>query len=165
MAKLDEYDLKILKVLQQEGRMTKVKLAERVGLSPSPTWERLRRLEDAGVITGYRARIDPKTFTAMTAVMVEVVLKHHGADDFKRFESAVDAAPEVVECLATGGGVDYIMRVAVRDIDAYQRFMDQLLESEVGIDRYYSFIVTKPVKEHTGLPIEILAEDLSPKSR
>lgn len=161
MVKLDAYDLKILKILQQDGRTTKVKLAEKVGLSPSPTWERLRRLEKAGVITGYQARVDPRTFGPTTTVLVEVLLKHHGVNDFRRFERAVAATSEVVECLATGGGVDYIMRVVVRDIDTYQRFMDSLLESDVGIDRYFSFVVTKPVKTHTGLPLDILAEDLS----
>lgn len=161
MVKLDEYDLKILKILQHDGRTTKVKLAEKVGLSPSPTWERLRRLEKAGVITGYQACIDPKTFGSMTTVMVEVLLKHHGVDDFKRFESVISEKAEVVECLATGGGVDYIMRVVIRDIDTYQRFMDNLLESEVGIDRYFSFVVTKPVKTDTGLPLERLTDDLS----
>ncbi|MEJ2057470.1 MAG: Lrp/AsnC family transcriptional regulator [Desulfofustis sp.] len=161
MVKLDEYDLKILRVLQRDGRTTKVKLAEKVGLSPSPTWERLRRLEKAGVITGYQASLDPKSFGSTTTVMVEVLLKHHGVDDFKRFETAVTAKSEVVECLATGGGVDYIMRVVVRDIDTYQRFMDNLLETDVGIDRYFSFVVTKPVKTHSGLPLDILAEDLS----
>lgn len=161
MVKLDEYDLKILRILQRDGRTTKVKLAERVGLSPSPTWERLRRLENVGVITGYQACIDPKTFGPMTTVMVEVLLKHHGVEDFRRFENVISAKPEVVECLATGGGVDYIMRVVARDIDAYQRFMDNLLESGVGIDRYFSFVVTKPVKAHTGLPIDCLTEDLS----
>lgn len=161
MVKLDEYDLKILRVLQRHGRTTKLKLAEKVGLSPSPTWERLRRLENAGVITGYQACVDPRTFGSTTTVLVEVLLKHHGVNDFKRFESAVNAKSEVVECLATGGGVDYIMRVVVRDIDTYQRFMDNLLESDVGIDRYFSFVVTKPVKAHSGLPIDILAEDLS----
>jgi len=161
MIKLDEYDLKILRILQRHGRTTKVKLAEEVGLSPSPTWERLSRLEKAGVITGYQACIDPKTFGSMTTVMVEVLLKHHGVEDFKRFESVIAERSEVVECLATGGVVDYIMRVVVRDIDTYQRFMDNLLESGVGIDRYFSLVVTKPVKAYTGLPLDRLAEDLS----
>lgn len=161
MLKLDTYDLKILKVLQEDGRITKVKLAEAVNLSPSPTWERLRRLEESGIISGYHASIDSRQVAPITTVMVEVVLRHHQSEDFKRFEDEIRQAPEVVECLATGGGIDYLMRVTVRDVDTYQRFMDRLLERDIGIDRYFSYVVTKPVKEYSGVPISLLAEKSS----
>jgi Lrp/AsnC family transcriptional regulator of ectoine degradation len=155
--KLDRYDLGILAALQRDGRMTKVKLAEAVHLTPSPCWERLRRLEKEGVIAGYHARIDPKKLGSATTVIVEVALREHRSGDFERFERAVRAIPEIVECQATGGGIDYVMKVVVPDVDAYQRLIDGLLEDGLGIERYYSYIVTKAVKEGGALPLDRLA--------
>ncbi|MGQ9370278.1 Lrp/AsnC family transcriptional regulator [Azospirillum sp. A39] len=154
MVKLDEVDVKILAALQRDGRMTKLKLAETVNRSPTPCWERLRRLERAGVIAGYHARLNLEALGSTTTVLVEVTLKSHRHADFQRFEDAVRAEPAVVECYATGGGIDYVAKVVARDIDAYQRLMDRLLVEDVGIDRYFSYIVTKPVKEAAPLPLE-----------
>ena len=155
--KIDSYDLRILEALQRDGRMTKVKLAEAVHLTPSPCWERLKRLEGAGAIAGYHAHIDPKKLGPVTLVMVEIALREHRAADFERFEKAVREVPEVVECQATGGGIDYVMKVAVPDIDAYQRLIDRLLEAGLGIERYYSYVVTKTVKAGVELPLRRLA--------
>jgi Lrp/AsnC family transcriptional regulator of ectoine degradation len=154
--KLDALDVKILAVLQREGRMTKLKLAETVNLSPTPVWERLRRLEAAGVISGYHAKIELEKLARTTTVLVEVTLKHHRLEDFRRFETAILAVPEVVECFATGGGIDYLLKVIARDVDAYQRLIDRLLVEDVGIDRYFTYIVTKPVKQSTALPLDRL---------
>ncbi len=146
MPKTDKYDLAILRILQENGRITKVALAQEVNLSPSPCWERLRRLEEAGYITGYRATVDLRKIAPLTEVFVEVTLANHQAADFKRFEAAVQDIPEIVECAATGGGIDYVMKLVVADVDGYQRLMDRLLDSGIGIDRYFGYIVTKPVK-------------------
>ena len=146
MAKLDSYDRAILKVLQREGRITKVALAEAVNLSPSPCWARLKRLEEEGYIVGYRAEVDIARLGAVTEVVVEVTLSKHKAGDFRAFETAIQSVPEITGCVATGGGVDYVMRLAVRDVADYQRVMDELLEAEIGIDRYFGYIVTKTVK-------------------
>lgn len=155
--KLDSYDLRIIEALQRDGRMTKVKLAEAVHLTPSPCWERLRRLEQAGVILGYHARIDPRKLGPVTVVMVEIELREHRLEDFERFEKAVRDIPEIVECQATGGGVDYMMKVVVSDVDTYQRLIDSLLQSDLGIERYYSYVVTKAVKDAGALPLARLA--------
>lgn len=146
MPKLDSYDLAILRTLQADGRITKVALAKAVNLSPSPCWERLRRLEASGYITGYHAEVELRKLGPVTEVLVEVTLANHQAEDFKRFESKIQDVPEVVECSATGGGIDYVLKVVVRDVDAYQRLMDRLLEAGIGIDRYFGYVVTKPVK-------------------
>lgn len=151
--KLDPIDLKILAALQREGRMSKVKLAETVNLSPSPCWERLRRLEKAGIITGYHARVDLSKLARTATVWMEVTLRHHTQEGFEVFESAVQDIPEIVECWATGGGVDYLIKVVTRDVDAYQRLVSRLLNAGIGIDRYFTYIVTKPVKQATELPI------------
>lgn len=144
--KLDRHDIAILSTLQSDGRITKARLAEKAGLSPSPAWARLKRLEQAGLIESYGARVALRRLAPVTEVIVEVTLANHRAADFRVFEDAVIRTPEIVTCDATGGGVDYVMRLVVRDVDAYQRLMDRLLEARVGIDRYFGYFVTKPVK-------------------
>lgn len=144
--KLDERDLDILAILQKEGRITSAALAARVNLSPTPTWERVKRLEKAGIIEGYGARIAPGVFGPSTIVFMEAELESHRTADFARFEAAVQEVPEIVECWAVGGGIDYLIKVAARDVDAYQRLVDRLLTAEIGLKRYYTYVVTKPVK-------------------
>lgn len=151
--KLDAVDLRILREIQKEGRITKLALAERVGLSPTPAWMRLKRLEDAGVISGYHARIALKLVAPITTVFVEVTLGAHRQADFDRFEGAVKDVPEIVSCWSVGGGVDYLMRVVAQDIDTYQRLIDVLLAREIGIDRYFTYIVTKTVKDEPVMPL------------
>jgi Lrp/AsnC family transcriptional regulator of ectoine degradation len=146
--KLDSYDLAILRELQANGRITKVALAEAVNLSPSPCWERLKRLETAGLITGYHAIVDIRKIVPVTELMVQVTLQGHTSADFQRFEAAMDARSEVQACWALGGGIDYILRLVVADIDAYQRLMDQLLDEDIGIEKYFGYVVTKTVKQN-----------------
>ncbi|GAB1583633.1 MULTISPECIES: Lrp/AsnC family transcriptional regulator [Phyllobacteriaceae] len=151
--KLDPIDIRILDEIQRDGRITKLALAERVGLSPTPCWTRLRRLEKAGIITGYHARVALRLVFPVATVLVEVTLGAHRQADFDRFERAVKAIPEVVACWSVGGGVDYILKVVARDIDAYQRLIDDLLQREIGIDRYFTYIVTRTVKDDAVLPV------------
>jgi Lrp/AsnC family transcriptional regulator of ectoine degradation len=145
--RLDRYDVQILQILHEQGRITKSGLAEAINLSISPCWERVKRLEAAGIIKGYGAIIDPELLCKRSPVLLEVSLKQHSAEAFQRFESAVQAYEEVVECYATGGGVDYILKVMCKDIDQYQRLIDRWLDSDLGIDRYYTYIVTKTIKQ------------------
>ncbi|GEK47616.1 AsnC family transcriptional regulator [Bisbaumannia pacifica] len=145
--KLDRYDLKILEILARDGRITKSRLAECINLSVSPCWERVKRLEKAGIIEGYGARINARVLVKRTPVWVQVELKAHNAESFQRFEKVVRDTPEVTECVAVGGGVDYLLKVEADSIDAYQRLIDGWLTSEVGIERYFTYIVTKQVKQ------------------
>ncbi len=154
--KLDELDLRILALLQREGRISKLELSERVGLSPSACHERVRRLEAARVIRGYHADVDASRVVRVSTVFTEVTLDQHRAEDFARFEQAILQVPEVMECVATGGGIDYLVRFVVRDIDHYQRVVDGLLAADVGIGKYFSYIVTKPVKQTGELPLQHL---------
>ena len=156
--KLDPIDLRILCEVQREGRITKLALAERVGLSPTPCWMRLRRLEQAGIITGYHAHLSLRHVAPFAMVLVEVTLGAHRHGDFDRFQRAIRDIPEIVTCWAVGGGVDYILKVVARDIDAYQRLIDGLLESEIGIDRYFTYIVTRTVKDDTEMPLGSLLD-------
>jgi Lrp/AsnC family transcriptional regulator of ectoine degradation len=144
--------------VQREGRITKVALAERVGLSPTAGWNRLKRLEDAGLIAGYHAHLEPKALGAVAVVFMEVTLANHRQLDFDRFEKAIHAAPEIVGCWSLGGGIDYLVKVIARDIDAYQRLVDRLLEREIGIERYFTYIVTKSVKDGSAIPVDRLID-------
>ncbi|MER8433188.1 Lrp/AsnC family transcriptional regulator [Mesorhizobium caraganae] len=159
-AKLDAIDLKILDAIQRDGRITKLALAEQVGLSPTPCWMRLRKLEKAGIVSGYHARIAMRVVAPVATVLMEVTLASHRQADFDRFERVIRDIPGIVACWSVGGGVDYVVKVMARDIDAYQRLVDGLLEREIGIDRYFTYIVTKTVKEEAVLPIA----DLLPAS-
>lgn len=145
--RLDRYDIKILQILNQQGRITKSGLAEAINLSISPCWERVKRLEESGVIQGYTARINPDLLFKRSPVLVEMSLKQHNIAAFDRFEAAIQACPEVVECYATGGGIDYILKVMCKDIDQYQRLIDRWLTSDLGIERYFTYIVTKTIKQ------------------
>ncbi|MGH9392468.1 MAG: Lrp/AsnC family transcriptional regulator [Vicinamibacteria bacterium] len=156
--RFDELDLKILVALQANGRVTKLHLAEQIGLSPSPCWERLRRLEEAGLIRGYHADVAIERVTKMSVVFVEVTLRAHEAPDFIRFERAVLDVPEVVECHATAGGFDYLLKVVTASVERYQNLIDELLTADIGIHRYFTYIVTQPIKRFTGYPLQRLIE-------
>ena len=92
-------------------------------------------------------------------MLVEVTLASHRQTDFERFERAVAQMPEVVACWSVGGGVDYILKVVARDIDGYQRLIDRMLAAEIGIDRYFTYIVTRTVKDELGLPVHLFASE------
>ncbi|TKT75031.1 Lrp/AsnC family transcriptional regulator [Aquamicrobium sp. LC103] len=151
--KLDPIDLRILDAIQRDGRITKLALAEKVGLSPTPCWMRLRKLERAGIVSGYHAKVAMRTIAPIATVLVEVTLGSHRQADFDRFERAIRDISGIVACWSVGGGVDYVLKVVTRDIDAYQRLIDDLLQREIGIDRYFTYIVTKTVKEEPALPV------------
>ena len=157
--KLDAIDLRILDAVQRDGRITKLKLAELAGLSPTPCWLRLRKLEQAGIIAGYHARLAPRRLTPIATIIVEVALANHRQTDFDRFERAVAATPEITACWSVGGGVDYFLKVTCRDIDSYQRLIDRLLADNIGIDRYFTYIVTRTVKEDAPLPMVLFGAE------
>ena len=153
---LDSTDMRILDEVQKDGRISVVELSRRVNLTKTPCAERLRRLEDAGIIESYQAQISLKAFGPVTMVFVQIEIENHRSDDFARFEKAIAALPEVVECWAVGGGMDYICKLVVRHLDDYQKLINDLLAQEIGIKRYYSYVVTLPVKDEP-LPVGLLA--------
>ncbi len=157
MIKLDARDMAILRVLSAEGRITKAELAARVGLSASPAWERLKRLEKAGIIEGYSARMSLRNLGAHVAVFVAAELEGHTSAHFHAFERAIQGYEEITGCWSLGGGFDYLFHVVTRDIDEYQRLIDALLEARIGLARYYTYIVTKTVKAAGTPPVELLA--------
>ncbi|MDB6179330.1 Lrp/AsnC family transcriptional regulator [Paracoccus sp. Z330] len=145
--RLDDRDIAILATLSREGRITKTELAARVNLSPTPCWERMKRLEKAGLIHGYRAQISLADLGPHVQVFVTVELESHRAESFQIFERTVARIGQVVGCWAIGGGYDYLLQIVATDVTTFQSLMDGLLESRAGVRRYFSYIVTKPVKE------------------
>jgi len=153
MFRLDDRDIEILTILRKEGRISKSALAKRVNLSNSPCWERLRRLENAGIITGYGAHIALEKLTEHIVVFVAAELENHRAEDFKQFETAILDEPEIIACWALGGGFDYVLQIVTRNINTYQRLIDRLLDRKIGLMRYFTYIVTKEVKSVSSLPL------------
>ena len=153
--KLDKRDLQILAILQEEGRITKSELAARISLSPAACWDRLKRLDQAGFIKGYHAEVALEKIAPTSHFLVQIELESHQAADFQRFEDAMQEIPLVVRCVAVGGGVDYFIEIVARDVAAYQQLIDEILESRIGVKRYFTFVVTKPVKE-TPPPLDLL---------
>lgn len=153
-ARLDRYDLAILSALQRDGRMSKLRLAEAIHLSPTPCWERLRRLEREGLIRGYRAEIAVEEIFDVAQFLVEVTLSRHRAEDFSRFEAAVNARPEVLACHAVAGGFDYLLTVVADDIAAYQAMVESWLDDDLGVERYFTYVVTRTVKNDRSFPLE-----------
>ena len=150
---LDDRDVKMLAILRAEGRISVTALARRVALSTSACHERMRRLEQAGVIEGYGARIASELLGPSVTVFMMVELERHQGRDFLRFETEMKEATQVTGCWAVGGGIDYVVRVVTEDIDAYQRFVDRLLKEEIGIVRYFTYVLTKTIKnDYTPLP-------------
>ncbi|MBR9651313.1 Lrp/AsnC family transcriptional regulator [Thalassovita aquimarina] len=147
---LDATDIRILSAVQSHGQISKSRLAEIVNLSPTPCWERLNRLKAAGFITGYRADIALNKLCDFTTVIVTVSLAHHRKADFDRFESHVRTLDEIVECMATGGGMDYVMKVISPTLTTFQELLNKLFSAEVEVDRYMTYIAVRQVK--TGHP-------------
>lgn len=154
--KLDRLDLRILSHLQRHGRVTNVDLAEAVGLSPSPCLTRVKRLEKGGFIAGYSAQISLQKLGDVVTVFTEVTLSDHRREDFVRFEAAVREVDEIIECHLVSGGYDYLLKVVARGVSHYQAMMERLLEREIGIEKYFSFIVIKSPFVKTHYPIERL---------
>ncbi|MDE3121836.1 MAG: Lrp/AsnC family transcriptional regulator [Paracoccaceae bacterium] len=158
---LDATDIRILSAVQRNGQLSKTRLAEIVNLSPTPCWERLTRLKAAGFITGYRADIALNKLCDFTTVVVTVSLGQHRKADFERFEAHVRALDEIVDCIATGGGMDYVMKVVCANLTAFQDVLDRLFSVEVEVDRYMTYIAVRQVK--TGHPnlARLLAREVS----
>lgn len=153
---IDAADIRILRALQQHGQLSKTKLSELVNLSPTPCWVRFTRLKEAGLIRGYHADIAIDKIADATKVIVTVSLKEHRKTVFERFEEHIGKVDEIVECIATGGGMDYVLKVVTPGLHAFQNVMDELLSAELGIDRYMTYISTREIKS-TQLNLASLA--------
>lgn len=143
LPKLDRIDINILAELQKNGRVTNSQLADLVGLSPSPCLTRVKRLEDAGYIINYSAIINLAKLGAVQVVFTSVTLGDHRRNDFIKFEHGIREYEELVECHLVSGGFDYLLKFMVRGIPHYQSMMEQILEKNLGVSKYFSYIVIK----------------------
>ncbi len=149
---LDRLDLKILDVLQADGRITIQCLSERVALSPSACLARVRHLEASGVIRGYQAKIALDRIRSTLALYAEVTLSKHSPEAFLRFETAIAAMPEIVEAAQVSGAFDYLLKVIVPDIQAWRELAARL-QAESGVEKVTSLILLKPAKAFEGVPL------------
>ena len=151
---IDRFDRRILEVLQQEGRISNLELAERIGLSPSPCLRRVRALEETGLITGYRAMLDPGRLGLSLTALIFISMDRHTPERFANFEERVGALPEVMECLLiTGQDADYQLKVTVRDMEAYQALLLNKITRIEGVSGVHSSFVVRRVVDKTALPI------------
>ena len=154
---LEDCDIQILSVLSREGRISKAELARRVNLSATPAWERMKRLEEAGLIRGYRSEIALACIAPHVVVFVTVELESRRPESVQAFELAVGRHEEIVAAWSLDGGVDYLLQIVTRDIDSCQRLIDALLAQRLGMRRYFSYIVIRDVKAGPP-PLAILVE-------
>jgi Lrp/AsnC family leucine-responsive transcriptional regulator len=150
---IDRIDRKILQVLQTDGRLAGVELAERVGLSPTSTGERLKRLQKEGYITGFGAKLDPHLLGLPLLVFVELSLDKTTPDIFEKFAAAVRRAPEVLECHMVAGGFDYLVKARVADMPSYRKFLGNVLLALPGVKETRTYAVMEEVKSDGLLPL------------
>lgn len=151
--KLDRIDINILAELQRNGRITNTDLSEAVALSPSPCLARVKRLEKYGYIVGYNAQIALEKLGETSTVFTEVTLGDHHREDFQKFERQIRTVDEVIEAHLISGGYDYLLKFVTRGIVHYQELMEEILEKDFGIAKYFSYVVLKSpvVKLHYPL--------------
>lgn len=153
---LDRIDRQILTILQKDARIANTELADEIGLTPAPTLRRVRRLEEEGVIHRYVALLDPKRVNRDLMVIVRVTLDKQTKQGFHDFADQMRERPEVLECYLCLGDTDYLLKVCVPNLDAYQRFLVDVLAAIPGVRNTDSTIVVKQEKYTTSLPLEDL---------
>jgi Lrp/AsnC family leucine-responsive transcriptional regulator len=153
MPNLDSIDRKILRELQRDGAIRNDVLAERVGLSPSPTLRRVKALEEGGYVRSYVALLNPNRLGLGVRVMIEIRLTVQDRDALDRFEKAASVIPEVTECMTVLGDWDYVLTVVAKDIEDYQRLLLDRLAKLPGVANYKSTLIVRDVKRSTELPV------------
>lgn len=151
---LDEIDKKILSILQQNGRIPNNKLAEKVGLTTTPTLERVKRLEREGIIKGYGAQVDPEAIDKGLVVFCSLRLAVHQMHTLDEVCEEINSMSEIQACYHITGDSDFLLKIVVKDMPAYEKFMHDKLTRLPGIERIYSNIVLSTKKENYHLPID-----------
>ncbi len=153
--KLDRYDQMILDILQKDGRITNQELAEAIKLSPSPCLRRVRQMEEDGLIDGYVALLNAKKLGLSLMAFIGISMDRHTPERFEKLESTLAGYPEVLEChLITGQDADYLLKVIVRDMDAYQQFLLNKLTRIEGVTGVHTSFVMKSPINSTALPVD-----------
>lgn len=165
MDELDRQDVVLLNELQRDSHQTVQQLAERVGLSSTPCWKRIKEMEANGVIRGYTALIDREKVGLALCVIAEVNLTRHNEDVVTQFEKEVADCPQIVSCYSTTGQADYVMKVLAPDIKSYERFLHETAFKLPGVTHVRSSVVLKEVKADTRLPITAPGKSVKAKAR
>ncbi len=150
---LDKIDARILRVLQADGRISNLKLAEAVHLSPTAVLERVKRLTREGYILGYEARLNPAKLGAAMLVFIEILLDRTVQDVMDNFKAAVQARPEILECHLVAGGFDYLLKTRVADMGHYREFIGSVIWTLPGVRETRTYAVMEEVKSTTALAI------------
>ncbi|MDI9875765.1 MULTISPECIES: Lrp/AsnC family transcriptional regulator [Bacteroidota] len=155
MASLDNTDLRILKLLQEDALMTNKEIAAKLNLTTTPVHERIKRLEQDGIIEKYTAILNKSKLGKGLVVLVDVTLKEHAAEFLAQFERDVLLLPEVVECYCISGGADFLLKVLVKDMDEYRQFILHKLATLANIGNAQSRFVVNEIKSQTPVPIQV----------
>lgn len=150
---IDRSDRKILTILQEDGRISNLRLAELVGLSPTAVLARVQRLSKEGYVLGYEARLNPLKLKAATLIFVEVLLDRTTPNVFDQFNAAVQVRPEIMECHMVAGGFDYLLKTRTADMNAYRAFAGEVLWQLPGVRETRTYAVMEEVKHTTRLPL------------
>ena len=150
---MDDTDRRLLRELQRDGRITNQELARRCNLSPTAAFDRVRRLRERGVITGYAALVDPNKLDRSLLIFVEVHLDRTTEETFERFAAHVRRSPEVLECHMVAGGFDYLIKARVKDMAAYRQFLGETLVTLPGVRETRTYAVLEEVKSTLELPV------------
>jgi len=154
LLKLDRTDRRILDELQKNGAISNLDLAEKIGLSPSPCSRRVKALQDAGIILKTVAVLDQKKLGLDMVAMISISMDRHTPERFENFEEQVKGFPEVLECfLITGQSADYVLKVVVKDMDAYQHFLLGKLTRIEGVSGVHSSFVMRKIVDSSRLPV------------
>lgn len=151
--KIDRVDEKILKVLQQDSRTTNLQLSEHIGVSASPCWRRVKRLEDEKIIKGYGVLLDRRKLGLGVMVFIRVSIDSHSEAEAKKFEEKVLELENVVACYSIGGDADFLLQVVSQDLDTYADFSMSTIRRLPGIKEMQSMFILKEIKPFKGFPI------------
>lgn len=151
--KLDRTDLNILRVLQNNGRISNVELSQLVNLSPAPCLVRVKRLEQDNIIQGYRAELNPVSLGLGLLAFVEITLDRTTPDVFEKFKQAILTIPEIEECHMVAGGFDYLLKVRCADMDGYRNILGEKIAAISGISQTHTYVVMEQVKSSNELSI------------
>jgi len=156
MRKLDRTDIEILSILQEDGKTTNVALAKRINLSATPCLERVKALENDGLIAGYAAKLSPAQLGLGLTVFIEILLDRTSEEAFQKFRAAVLGIPQIQECHMLTGGFDYLLKVRVPDMAAYRNFLGEVLAKVPGIRETHSYPVMEEVKDSSAISLDHL---------
>lgn len=155
LEKIDQTDVRILKQLQQDSRISTAELANQINMSTSPCWRRIKQLEERGIIQGYGVFLNRKKMGMGVMVFIRVSIDSHSEKEAKKFEEQVSALDNVVACYSIGGDADFLIQVVSQDLDTYAEFSMSVIRRLPGIKEMQSMFVLKELKPFLGFPVQV----------